>query len=137
MRGSGMAPEKSKSREDPFDAQTRMAADRTFLAYVRTGLAMISLGFVIARFNVFLWKIREAGQTLPPSAPRLPLWIGSVLAAYGVAVNMFATVQHRLLLRRADRGEPYRPPTWSPDLVVGIGMALLGILVLVVLFTAR
>jgi len=131
-----MASPKSKSQGQPIDAQTRMAADRTFLAYVRTGLGMMSLGFVMVRFNMFLWKSQRSGDA-PESAPWLPLWIGLVLTAYGVAVNLFATVQHRGLLNRANRGEPYVPPRWSPDLVVGIGMAALGVLVVIDLFVNR
>jgi len=33
------------------------ANERTFLAWVRTGLAMIAFGFVIEKFNLFLLAI--------------------------------------------------------------------------------
>lgn len=121
---------------EPFDAQTRMAAHRTFLAYIRTGLGAMSLGFVIARFNVFLWKTQQT-KGLPPSAPRLPLWLGLALTVFGVAINVVATLHHFRLMRRADRGEPYQPERWSPDLVVGAGMVLLGLAIVADLFLSR
>ena len=131
-----MASVEKSPGSEPFDAQTRMAAHRTFLAYIRTGLGTMSLGFVIARFNVFLWKT-EHGKGLPLETPWLPLWLGLVLTVFGVAINIVATVHHFQLMRSADRGEPYRPEKWSPDLVVGAGMVLLGLAIAVDLFLAR
>lgn len=128
-----MATRKSKPNGRPIDPQTRMAADRTFLAYVRTGLGMMTLGFVMVRFNIFVARTQQSDHA-SQSTPWLPLWVGLVLTAYGVAINLFATVQHRRLIVRANRGEPYEAPTWSPDLVVGIGMAVLGALVVIDLF---
>ena len=52
---------------------TNIAAnERTFLAWVRTGIAVIALGFVIERFNLFLLTIAgavtvDADTTAPPS----------------------------------------------------------------------
>jgi Domain of unknown function (DUF202) len=43
-----------------------LAAERTFLAWIRTGLALMGFGFVVARFGLFL-------QTLQISQPNLPL----------------------------------------------------------------
>lgn len=130
-----MADETSP-RGEPFDAQTRMAAQRTFVAYIRTGLGTMSLGFVIARFNVFLWKT-EQSKGLPSSAPSLPMWIGLALAAFGVAINVIATLHHFHLMRRADRGEPYRHGEWTPDLFIGLGMVALGLAIVIDLFVSR
>ena len=136
MGAISMASDERDRKGEVFDAQTRMAAHRTFLAYIRTGLGAMSLGFVIARFNVFLWKTQQ-GQGLPLSVPWLPLWLGLALTVFGVAINIAATVHHFRLMRRANLGEPYRPEAWSPDLVVGVGMVLFGLAIVVDLFKAR
>ncbi|HLX94690.1 MAG TPA: DUF202 domain-containing protein, partial [Verrucomicrobiae bacterium] len=34
-----------------------MAAERTFLAWIRTGIALMGFGFVIARFGLFLQEL--------------------------------------------------------------------------------
>ena len=39
-----------------------LAAERTFLAWVRTGLALMGFGFVVARFGLFLQQLRLANQ---------------------------------------------------------------------------
>jgi len=53
-----------KGRLDPDKIESEILAnERTFLAWVRTSIAVMSLGFVIARFN--LW-IREVAIRVNP-----------------------------------------------------------------------
>ena len=40
--------------DTPEDPRTRLAGERTLLAWVRTGLAKMGCGFVVARFGLFL-----------------------------------------------------------------------------------
>ncbi|NVJ12816.1 YidH family protein [Myxococcus sp. AM010] len=42
------------ARPPARDARYDWAAERTLLAWVRTGLAMMGFGFVVARFGAFL-----------------------------------------------------------------------------------
>ena len=53
------------------DPRVFFAAERTFLAWIRTGLALMSFGFVVSRFELFLRGI--AGAQRNPSH-RLPMW---------------------------------------------------------------
>ncbi len=46
----------------PEDPRVRFAAERTLLAWMRTGLALMGLGFVVARFGLFLREIAAAGH---------------------------------------------------------------------------
>ena len=52
----------STDNREPEDPRVRFAAERTVLAWIRTGLAMMGFGFVVARFGVFL---RELANTAP------------------------------------------------------------------------
>jgi len=90
-----------------LDPRVGLAAERTLLAWVRTGLALMGFGFVVARFGLFLHEI-AAIRPAPPPPPSLSLWIGGGLVVLGVVVNVAAAVQHVRLLRRLERGEPYR-----------------------------
>jgi putative membrane protein len=47
-----------------------LAAERTFLAWIRTGPALMGFGFVVARFGLFLQSL-QMGK--PHSLDR-PLW---------------------------------------------------------------
>lgn len=44
-----------------------LAAERTLLACIRTGLALMGFGFVIARFGLFLQELQFAQHALPHS----------------------------------------------------------------------
>ncbi len=44
------------------DPRVRSAAERTLLAWMRTGLALMGFGFVVARFGLFLREIAAAGN---------------------------------------------------------------------------
>ena len=47
-------PERSNSLGSDSRARDHMANSRTLLAWIRTGIALIGLGFVVARFGLFL-----------------------------------------------------------------------------------
>ena len=42
------------------------ANERTFLAWVRTGVAVIAFGFVIEKFNIFVLSLLDAAYSLDP-----------------------------------------------------------------------
>ena len=54
------------------DPRVYFAAERTLLAWVRTGLAMMEFGFVVARFGLFLRELAsERGGGRPNTQPSL------------------------------------------------------------------
>lgn len=46
---------------DNSHSQQHLANQRTFLAWLRTCVALIGLGFVVAKFGLFLFPISEGG----------------------------------------------------------------------------
>jgi len=50
------------SLQTPKDRDVRdyLAAEQTFLAWIRTGLAFMGFGFVVARFGLFLQQDRKS-----------------------------------------------------------------------------
>ena len=71
-----------------------LAAERTMLAWIRTGLALMGFGFVVARFGLFLQQIEVMQKASPELSYGLSLWFGTALIVAGVAVNVFAGWHH-------------------------------------------
>src|SRR5689334_15535427 len=82
-----------------------LAAERTLLAWIRTGLALMGFGFVVARFGLFLQEFQAIQHTLAPQPSGLSLWFGTALIAVGVVVNAFSGLRYARLVRQLDRGE--------------------------------
>ncbi len=108
------------------DPRVRFAAERTLLAWIRTGIAMMGFGFVVARFGWFLRELaaRDAG---PARSGGWSLVIGVGLIVLGVGVNAVAGIGHARFLRRFDRGEPYPTPGWSLGVAVAAILAAAGV----------
>jgi putative membrane protein len=63
-----------------------LANERTFLAWVRTGIALIGFGFVIAKFAVFISLI-ERSASEPSNSLKLGeamIFLGALVTAYGL-----------------------------------------------------
>jgi len=95
------------------DMRDALAAERTFLTWIRTGLALMGFGFVVARFGLFLEQLAFIQHIPRATSYGLSLWFGTALIALGVAVNLFSARHHVRLVRELDRGGalPARPST--------------------------
>jgi putative membrane protein len=122
-----MAPETPQA-EMPVDPRVYLAVERTLLAWVRTGLAMMGFGFVVARFGLFLREIAAVHAVSPPSQQGLSVWVGTALVTLGVAVNLCAAVKHWRTVRRLESGRPIRFRAFSLGVVVALLLVLVGLL---------
>src|SRR5471030_2002135 len=86
-----MADEIKKPNE-PLDPRVYFASERTLLAWIRTGLAMMGFGFVVARFGLFLREMATMRDVPPQSHSGLSLSVGTTLVILGVVVNILASV---------------------------------------------
>jgi putative membrane protein len=104
------------------DPALRLAAERTLLAWIRTGLAMMGFGFVVARFALWLRRIALATAPAAPPTHHLSTWFGTALVVIGVATNLLAAHRHRRYLRALDAGDP--DPSLDPTLATTIALLL-------------
>ena len=121
----------SMKTEPKADLRDSLAAERTFLAWIRTGLALMGFGFVVARFGLFLQQLRFLEHTASTPSYGLSLWLGTALIALGVIVNLLSAWNHLRLVRELNRGgsPPLRPSAQAALLalllaLVGLAMAI-------------
>ena len=83
-----------------------LAAERTFLAWVRTSLAVVTLGFVVAKFGLWMRELAlqlKPGATVPSTHLSLPTGVG--MMAFGVLMVILAAWHFHIVCRAIERGE--------------------------------
>jgi len=88
------------------DPRVYFAAERTLLAWVRTGVAVIGLGFVVARLQPNTSGTSFLG------------WLGGTLSLVGAGLTALATLEFKLFLRRL-------VPEQRPQPGIGVSLAML------------
>jgi putative membrane protein len=117
--------------------RTRLAIERTIIAWVRTSVALIGFGFTIVQFFERFSGFEDVGAARVPLAPR---YIGLALIAAGVLALLISTWQYRTLLGYMWREfgpvagtdkAPHRTPVYA----IAIGMLLIGVLAFLAVLT--
>lgn len=92
----------------PVDKQATefLANERTFLAWIRTSVAIISLGFVIAKFRLWLDEVAKAGSS-PAASTKLgdSFQIGIGMMALGGLLTLLATWRYHVVNLQIERGK--------------------------------
>lgn len=119
---------------DSGDPRIYFAAERTLLAWVRTGLSLMGFGFVVARFGLFLREMAVANHVEPRGHSGWSLWMGTSLVALGVVVNVTSALRHQRTIRRLRHGETVWPNPLCLETVIAGMLALFGIAMVAYLF---
>lgn len=82
-----------KTSNDSTRAREHLANERTLLAWIRTAIALMGLGFVVARFGLFLREISAIGGHPVQSGPSYSGPIGIVLVASGLLSVAISTIR--------------------------------------------
>lgn len=112
---------------DPVDPRVLFAAERTLLAWVRTGLAMMSFGFVVARFGLFLREMATLPDHTAVKSNGFSLGAGTTLILLGVAFTIGSAFRYWHTVQRLQRGEVLQTRFWSMEILLALGLGLLGL----------
>lgn len=123
----------------PSDPRVFFAAERTMLAWLRTGLAVIGVGFLVARFGLFLRMLRNPGVDISPPLFSSLIGIGFVLL--GATLIGISAWQHTgfirvMTLEQRPANYSMHLAVWVSAVVTFLGLAL-AIYLLLSVFTGQ
>ncbi len=96
-------------KKNPHVAE-HLANERTLLAWIRTSIAVMTLGVAINRFALFLMEIHQVLPEVRHLANRHVEKLGVGLVVLGIAMLIGAT-WHYLQVARTIDSDTYRPAT--------------------------
>ena len=108
------------------DPRVYFAAERTFLAWIRTGLGLMGVGFAVSRFVLFLRDFSNTQHAPAQTSTTHSVITGAALVALGVLINIASVINHLSTIKKLAAG------TWQPGqpsrtaVALAIILALLG-----------
>jgi putative membrane protein len=98
--------ERQATIDETKRATEYLANERTFLAWIRTSIAVVSLGFVLARFSVWLREFaiqREPQFPVHRAGISLPIGVGMMI--FGGLLSVLAAWRYHVVNRDIERGK--------------------------------
>jgi putative membrane protein len=122
---------------NPNRARDHLANERTFLAWLRTGIATIVFGFAIGRFSIALREFLKL-QGHDSNTPGLTTWLGIISTVGGVGLILIGLARYKQALVQID-SDTFEPAGFVIDMVayvLGIfGLVLAGYLAYIEIFS--
>ena len=104
------------------------ANERTFLAWIRTAIAVEAFGFLVEKFDVFLEIATRSGGVAPPSAvgETVSDIVGLLLMSLGGTIVVLATLRFRRLSIVIDSADEQATFGARIDYVIVAALVILG-----------
>jgi len=118
------------------DPRVFFAAERTLLAWVRTGLTIMAFGFVVARFGLFL---RLLATQQPGVVGKMETHhdvsnvVGILLVVVGIACMILGAVQHKSYVSTLPPADVPRSHNAIYPVTLSLFLAALGVVLAVYL----
>ncbi|MGC9017834.1 MAG: YidH family protein [Caldimicrobium sp.] len=104
---------KKTIEKKPIDARFYLAAERTFLAWIRSAIAFLAFGIAIEKFDLFLKFILKSynlSTNLLKGATKIH-YLGKLLIVIGILSLIFGKINFLRTLRDIEEGT-YKTSLW-------------------------
>lgn len=110
------------------DPRIYFAAERTLLAWVRTGITIIALGFVVSRFSLFLRLLAAQSHQESGGSPlRIGAVLGILFVLIGAACIAASAIQHQRYVATLSTADLPRAYSRRFAVAMALTLSLLGI----------
>jgi len=108
-------------KEQKVIPNDHLANERTFLAWLRTSIAIMGLGFVVVKFSLFIKQLSLAlGEQPISSGKGYSSIIGTILVATGALIALLAWIRYKKIQQKLLSNQYYPSATLSTLLTLGI-----------------
>ena len=117
------------------DPRVLFAAERTLLAWSRTGLALMAFGFLIERAGLLMQVLRP--ETAQSATDSVSFWLGLGFISLGALSALYACRQYSSVLKSLHAAEC--PPGYNArwGMLINFVIALLGFALVVCLLVLK
>ncbi len=131
LNRDGTEKQPSQQRRTSKKVSDHLANERTFLAWIRTGVAIMGFGFVVARFGLALRELALRSSAFIILSLPFSSFIGVLLVILGTAITIAALVTFIQVRNAIDREEFH--PQLSFSVLLTVLSSLVGIIVAIYL----
>jgi putative membrane protein len=111
--------QEDKGSKRGHNRRVHMANERTFLAWIRTSVAVMAFGFVVEKFSLFVKQMAYyIGKEAAPPASGYSAIIGILLVGLGMLMGVLAFIRYKKVERQIDED------TYTPSPLLGVLLAI-------------
>ncbi|HEX2934944.1 MAG TPA: DUF202 domain-containing protein [Bacteroidales bacterium] len=129
-----MNEEKRKRRV--LNRQVHMANERTFLAWIRTGIGVMAFGFVVVKYALFVRQMsniidKSTSAVIFPASHGYSAFLGVLLVALGAIMCFLGYIRYKKVEKQID--EETFIPTSVLDVLLTLSVLAVGIFLVIYL----
>lgn len=125
-------PENTEKSIQKISPNDHLANERTFLAWIRTSIAIMGFGFVVVKFSLFIRQLSSAlneKMVLPPKGYSSS--IGIALVITGALMTLLAFWRYRNIEKHLLKGSYF--PSFVLSLLLTISILIVSLLLILYL----